>query len=146
MSSTPYSADLKPDAVSRNIVLGTGAAAFLLGGMAFVPLPVDGACKLLGIVAWGIVGARDLWLIASGYKRCERIRVYHDGSVQVWAPDGRCYTATLGAGSIVTNSLAWVRIGRSGGRRYRLLLRRKAAKNKDWRRLQVIWRHLGAGG
>lgn len=126
--------------------MGTGAAAFLFGGVAFVLLPVDGICKLFGMAAWAVLGVRDLWLIASGYKRCERIRVYHDGRVQVWAPDGRCVTATLGAGSVVTTGLAWVRIGLADGGCYRLLLRRKAAENKDWRRLQVIWRHLGAGG
>jgi hypothetical protein len=130
--------------VSRNIVMGTGAAALLLGGAAFIPLPVDWAYKLPGMAAWGILGARDLWLIASGYKRCERIRVHHDGSVQVWGADGRCTPAALTAGSIVTSGLAWLRLGRSGGGQYRLLLRRKAAENKDWRRLQVIWRHLGA--
>ena len=124
--------------------MATGAAAFLLGGMAFIPLPVDWVYKLPGMVAWGILGARDLWLIASGYKRCECIRIHHDGSVQVRSPDGACISATLAAGSIVTTGLAWVRIRGCRGGEYRLLLRRKAAENKDWRRLQVIWRHLGA--
>lgn len=125
--------------------MGAGGAAFLFGGMAFVPLPVDGTCKLVGIAAWGMLGAHDLWHIAFGYKRCERIRVHHDGRVQVWEPNGRCATATLGAGSVVTSGLAWLRIRLADGGHYRLLLRRKAAENNDWRRLQVIWRHLGAG-
>lgn len=113
--------------------------------MAFVMLPIDGVFKLLGAAAWLAVGGRDLWLIAKGYKQCEHIRVHHDGSVQVRAADGRCVTATLSAGSIVTAGLAWLRIELPGGRQYRLLLRGKAMENKDWRRLQVIWRHLGAG-
>ena len=131
--------------MSRNIVVGTGAAALFLGGLAFLLLPLAWDFKLPGTAAWCILGARDLWLITRGYKRCERIRVHHDGAVQVWAPDGHCIAATLGAGSIVTNGLAWVRIRPRGGGRYGLLLRCKAAENKDWRRLQVIWRHLGAG-
>ncbi len=112
--------------------------------MAFVPLPAPGAVKLLGAAAWLLVGGRDLWLIAAGYKRCARIRLNHDGSVQVWSRNGRCVAATLAAGSVVTSGFAWLRIELTGDRNCRLLLRRNAAQSKDWRRLQVIWRHLGA--
>lgn len=146
MSSTTYSTDLRPDARSRDIVLGTGAAACIGGLAALVPLPVDSASKLVAMAAWLAVGSRDLWLIAAGHKLCRRIELHHDGGVRITTPDGRCIVATLGSGSVVTRGFAWLRIGVPGGRQCRVLLRRKATNFKDWRRLQVIWRHLGAGG
>ncbi len=146
MSSTSYSTDLEPDGPSRTIVLATGAGALACGALAIATLPAGVPWKTLGVLAWCLVGSRDLWLIASGYKRCERIRLHHDRSIQAFSSDGQCVAATLCAGSVVTNGFAWLRIEIAGGRRCGLLLRRKAAKNKDWRRLQVIWRHLGAGG
>ena len=146
MSSTPYFTDLEPDAVSRNIVLAAGAGALLCGALAIAMVPAAVPWKTLGLLAWIGVGSRDLWLIASGYKRCARIRLHHEGSIQAFSSDGRCAAATLCAGSVVTSGFAWLRVELAGGRRCGLLLRRKAAKNKAWRRLQVIWRQLGAGG
>ena len=145
MSSTTFFSDLEPDAVSRRIVIATGVGALLCGALAIFTLPVEATWKLFGTTAWGITGSRDLWLIASGYKRCRRIRLSHEGSVQAWLPAGRCAAATLCAGSVVTDGFAWLRIEFENGRRLGLLLRRKASRNEDWRRLQVIWRHLGAG-
>ena len=145
MSSTPYFTDLELDALSRRIVVATGVGALLCGVLAIFNLPVAVSWKLCGTVAWGITGGRDLWLIASGYKRCTRIRLCHEGSVQTWSPAGRCAAAVLCAGSVVTDGFAWLRIEFRDGRRLGLLLRREASENKDWRRLQVIWRHLGAG-
>jgi hypothetical protein len=146
VSSTPYFTDLEPDAVSRRIVIATGAGALLCGALAIATVPMDATWKLLGIAAWGITGCRDLWLIATGYKRCARIRMSHEGGVQAWSPAGRCAAATLCAGSVVTAGFAWLRIEFEEGRRLGLLLRRTTSENHDWRRLQVIWRHLGAGG
>ncbi len=118
----------------------------MCGALAVAALPAATPWKALGLVAWLAVGGRDLWLIASGYKQCARVRLHHDGNVQVFSDRGQSAAATLCAGSVVTAGFAWLRIELAGGRRLGLLVRRKASENKDWRRLQVIWRHLGAGG
>ena len=128
------------------IVLGTGASALVCGALAIATLPAGMSWKSLGVASWLAVGSRDLWLIAAGYKRCARIRLHPEGSVQIFSYRGHAAAATLCAGSIVTAGFAWLRIELAGGRRLGLLLRRNASENKDWRRLQVIWRHLGAGG
>ena len=146
MLSTTFFTDLEPDAVSLSIVLATGAGALLGGAVAVATLPIALSGKALGIAAWIMVGGRDLWLIASGYKRCARIRLHHDASVQAWSCDGHAAAATLCAGSVVMTGFAWLRVELAGGRRIGLLVRQKAAQHEDWRRLQVIWRHLGAGG
>lgn len=125
--------------------MATGVGALLCGALAIAVLPVAGAWQLWGTAAWMVIGGRDLWLIAAGYKQCARIRLHHDGSVQTWTVNGGCEAAVLCAGSVVTRRFAWLRIELAHARRPAVLLRRKTAQNKDWRRLQVIWRHLGAG-
>ncbi len=145
MSLTTYSTDLEPDVISLFILLAVGASAFCCGLLALFTLPVGIAWKVLWLSLWVASGARDLWLIASGYKRCSRLRLHHDGNVQAWSPDGHCAAARLSAGSLVTTGFAWLRVELAGGRRLGLLVRRNASEIKAWRRLQVIWRHLGAG-
>ena len=145
MSSTTFFTDLTPDAVAHTIVLATGAGALCCGALAVATLPIGTPAKGLAIAAWIAVGGRDLWLIASGNKQCRRIRLHYDGSIEAWSRDAHCAAARLGAGSIVLPTIAWLRIEFEGGGNVGVLLRRKAAQNKDWRRLQVIWRHLGAG-
>ena len=145
MSSTPFFTDLEPDAISQTIVLATGAGALLGGALAIAALPVESASQALWTAAWAVLGGRDLWLVAVGYRRCARIRLHHEASIEAWSRDGCCAPATLGAGSIVTSAFAWLRVEFANGGRAGLLLRRKAAQDEGWRRLQVIWRHLGAG-
>ena len=143
MSSTTYSTDLVPDAVARHIVLGTGAAALAAGILALAVLPVDAAWRLAAAGCWAAFGGRDLWLMTAAYKRCRRYRLDPQGGVQILTTDGCCVAATLGAGSVVLWSIAWLRFEVENGRPHAELLRLKTAQNKD-RRLQVIWRHLGA--
>jgi len=64
----------------------------------------------------------------------------------VFANDDCPSGASIEAGSVVLWHFAWLRFRTENGRRHVELMRRKTAQNKDWRRLQVIWRHLGAGG
>ena len=71
-------------------------------------------------------------------------RIDSQGIVQIRAADGCCITATLCSGSIVLRRAAWLRIRVGNARPHCELIRRDAAENKHWRRLQGIWRHLGA--
>ena len=129
-----------------SFALATGAGALCCGALAVAALPIGTLAKALAIATWAALGSRDLWLIASGNKRCRRIRLHYDGSIEAWSRDARCVAATLRTGSIVLPVIAWLRLEFEDGGHVGLLLRRKAAKNKDWRRLQVIWRHIGATG
>ncbi len=53
-------------------------------------------------------------------------------------------TAAIGNGCVVMRKLAWLRLKPATGARYHELLRRNSLESEQWRRLQVIWRHLGA--
>jgi len=145
VSSNTFSSNLIPDPQLRRLVLGTGAGAALGGVAAIVELPLEWPWRAAAIGFWMLVCGRDLWLITAGYKHCARIRIEHTGNMLVFASDDCSSVATIGAGSIVLWNFAWLRFRSESGRRHVELIRRKTAQDKDWRRLQVIWRHLGAG-
>ncbi len=107
-------------------------------------LPVTFPWRVAGAVGWTLGNAIRLLAIYQGYRRCQRIRIDHTGHVVVVAPDGCCVQATLLSGSLVLANVAWLRIESATGRRYFEPLRGRARQSVQWRRLQVIWRHLGA--
>lgn len=129
----------------RRAVIGAGLAAAAGGLVVIAGLPFGVHWRGLLMLAWALLLGRDLWRIAAGFSHCARIRVEPGGTLLVYDADECCSLATLQPGSIVLGRAAWLRFQDSDGRRHVELLRRKTVQNKDWRRLQVIWRHLGAG-
>lgn len=146
MSSYTYSTELKPDPALRRLVVLSGVAATVIGLITIAVLSLPFIWRALAALVWLLLNGRDLSLIVKGYKRCRRIRIEHGGAVELLVPDGNWAPATLLAGSVVLRRIAWLRFETQDGRRFAELMCRKKAQNKEWRRLQVIWRHLGAGG
>ncbi len=144
MSSITYLAELAPDPQSRRIVLGSGFVLLAGGIAAAMLLPLGLAGKLSVVVVWCLAGGRELLHIASGNKACCQLRLDASGDLTICSADGQSRVATLAPGSVVTSRVAWIRFTTADGRRHAELLRSKTAENHDWRRLQVIWRHLGA--
>jgi hypothetical protein len=124
--------------------VATGFAALAAGVAAVAALPAQPELRLVGALLWAAMGGRDLWLVAARNMRFTSYRIDSQGIVQIRAADGCCITATLCSGSIVLRRAAWLRIRVGNARPHCELIRRDAAENKHWRRLQVIWRHLGA--
>ncbi len=129
----------------RRIVISTGIAAVAGGLVAIISLPFAGGWRTLAAVIWTVTFWYELREILRGNKACQRIRIEQDGNMQVTMAEGCCMPATLSAGSVVLDSFAWLRFTAENGCRHVELVRRKSSRIKDWRRLQVIWRHLGAG-
>ena len=144
MSSIKYSTALTPDPALRRLVLLSGLVAALAGVAIIISLPMPWQWRALAAVGWCAWAARDLWLIASGHKVCHSIELGADGSARVFDGSGCCEVATLRAGSVVLPPLAWLRLQTGSGRLHGELLRRKTQQTHQWRRMQVIWRHLGA--
>jgi hypothetical protein len=145
VSSHTYSTELTPDPILRRIVLLAGVVTTVLGIMIILTLPVQAAWRAVAAALWLAQNARGLHLIAQGNKRCQRIRIAHNGEVDIMIAGKFGTSARLVAGSIVMHGFAWLRFESEDGQRFAELLRGRSPQNKDWRRLQVIWRHLGAG-
>ncbi len=124
----------------------SGVAATVVGLVTIVLLSLPLTWRAFAALVWLLLNGRELALFSKGHKRCQRIRIEHSGDVELLAPDGNWTPATLLAGSVVLRRFAWLRFETRDGRRFAELMCCKTAQNKEWRRLQVIWRHLGAGG
>ena len=144
MSSTGYSAEIHPEPGMRMLVLASG---LLLGVLGFVMLSlVDAAVDqrvILGL-AWLFLMARELWRHGLAYSRNGILRISAGGRTEVQVPGGDWRPAELCSGSIVLSRLAWLRVSTADGARYAELLRGLSRESEDWRRFQVIWRHIGA--
>ncbi len=128
----------------RQIVVAAAWAAMIFGLITIISLPIDGWLRAGGTSIWLIGTGAELTNISSAHKRFGRIRLHADGQVELYDNDGRWQAATICNGCIVLRKLAWLRLKPATGARYHELLRGNSRESEQWRRLQVIWRHLGA--
>jgi hypothetical protein len=143
MSSPSYSADLVTEPLLRRIVLGSGVALLCGGQVVIASLPLPGSWRALAMFAWTVSVVRELLHLAASYREYRAVRISSDGSVEILGKDQATARARLLPGSLVLPGLAWLRLGLEGNRTSGELLRGNAGENEAWRRLQVIWRHLG---
>ena len=144
VGSTSYSAEIAPDPRLRRIVLVSGAALWL-AGLGFVPLlPVSVTLKTFLAATWVGLCSYQWQAMWRGYTRSGCLRIAADGHVERQRADGAWEPARLCAGSVVLPRLAWLRIEPRGMPAYAELVSGEIRVSDDWRRLQVIWRHIGA--
>jgi hypothetical protein len=120
----------------------------LLLGAAGLPLIVSLSIGLpirsvLAIV-WLAVFARQWVSFRLAYTRNGILKVDADGEIRCRRGPGCWQRLELLPGSVVTSGWAWLRLGEADGPDYAELLRGDIRQSQDWRRFQVIWRHIGA--
>ncbi len=144
MSSISYSAHLKPDPWLRIIVLTAGRLTFA-AGMVLI-LTIDIAALLRGFAAllWLGCAKFELTRLQRGFSSCTAIRVHFDGRIEVRNPDGQWCSGVLMGGSLLLRKFAWLRLRPAAGPPVSELIAGNIREDHDWRRLQVIWRHVGA--
>lgn len=141
VSSPRFEAVLTPDLRLRQCVLLCGGAALVIGLVLILLMPLAPLWRLLLAVAWVGESCRELRSLVQGAARLTRIRLDADGNVSGRKPDGQYEVLTLLTGSIVLSRVGWLRLGFQGGRRYGELLCGDPARDLQWQRLQLIWRH-----
>ena len=130
--------------MSRRLVLAAAWAAMTLGLITILSLSMDTLLRAAAMSLWGLVGSAELHFIASAQKRFLRIRIFSDGRCELLDHGGQWHSGKLKDACVVLPRQAWLQVQPDSGRCYRELVRGDARENKQWRRLQVIWRHLGA--
>jgi hypothetical protein len=143
---TTYSSELDADPRLRRLVLICGWLALVAGAVVCLSMPLAWEWRLAASSVWLLVSERELRVMANGHKRYSGVRLDANGDAELLTHGGDWLPATLLAGSVVLPSLAWLRLKDQDGHKRVELLACKCPENKAWRRLQVIWRHLGAGG
>ena len=143
LSLAEFSTELHPEPLLRRIVLASGTVMLGAGLMVIAAMSATAAVRGLVALAWLLLACRQLWAQARHNALVRRIRIYADGSVEFAVAGGHWHPATLASGSIVLERLAWLRLDVGNAAPSGELLAGNSRKNKDWRRLQMIWRHLG---
>ncbi|MGI9235041.1 MAG: hypothetical protein ACR2RD_15520 [Woeseiaceae bacterium] len=146
MSSNIYSAELDPDITLRIVLMVSGIGLGIVGAILIVALPFHPAALVAGCGAWLALTVRELANLLSGFRRYGRLRIGVGGTLKRLDSEGRWREGRILAGSMVLSGLAWIRYEIKGDIRSAELLRGNCLESHDWRRLQVIWRHIGEAG
>jgi hypothetical protein len=144
VSSNTYSACLTPDPWLRIIVLISGRLLVAAGLLVILSLYIDVVWRAFGCLAWGAFGWFELRRLVLGFDACKAIRVDSSGEFAILNNDDEWVSASLLTGSVLLQKLGWICLEDRSGQVFFELIRGDARRSHHWRRLQVIWRHIGA--
>lgn len=144
MLSTEYSAEISPDPCLRRVVLASGIVLALAGNLLIVFMPLPIALRVFGVALWGFATLRELVLLRRAWAGCIALRFVANGEVRILGADLEWRPAQLVSGSILLRSMGWLRVKSTAGPVVAELVRADRQQRRDWRHLQVIWRHVGA--
>ena len=150
MSSRVFVAELWPEAAMRRVLAAAALLAYLLGLVTIFSLPIDARLEALAAAVWSVLLGAQWFLISSAHKRFRCVRIHYDGTAQLLDRHGEWQPATICEECVVLSKIAWLKLKAAQGGTYCELVRGDARgntrENKQWRHLQVIWRHLGTVG
>ena len=141
MSSSIYSAEIRPHKRLRRIVLLSGLILSLIGVIVIVLLPISLAGRAVMVAGWFFWTGRELLTYWQVYGRWIGYSLSAEGEVQVLGRSENC-SANVIPGSIVLAEVAWLRLQAENGDKWGELLAGNHRKSEEWRRFQVIFRHL----
>ena len=144
MSSNAYFAELRPDPALRRLVLCSGAFLAVVGLAVIATLELPVALLLCGAGVWLVVMAAQIRALRHGWHRCRALRLHADGTLAVLGADGAWRPGRLESDGVVLRRWAWIRLRAGSGPAFAEPLRGSCRDSRNWRRLQVIWRHIGA--
>ena len=144
MSSSTFSTELRPDRGFRAVVLVSGAGFAIAGVFLILSMPLGSIASLVAGGSWLTFCGREWLCVRRGFSRCRRLRFTADGKVMRLDPDGEWQPARLMPGSMLLRHAGWLVLEVAKGRRAVEPVRGHCRESNDWRRLQVIWRHVGA--
>ncbi len=125
-------------------MLGSGVAFALLGAGVFATLPLPIGLRLLAAAIWLIGSVASCVRLGRRYRGIAGYRVYQDGTAEIVRADGRRVAGRLIAGTFLLPGLAWLRVGVAGSGPVAELVAGNLRTSQQWRRFQVICRHLAA--
>ena len=144
MSSSSYSTRLTPDPWLRIAVLTSGRLLVAVGIVLILTLDLDAKIRAASCFVCVVAARHELLRIERGFESLTAIRLSSAGEIAVLNNDQEWLPVTLQTGSVVLRNFAWLRLQAANGDNFVELLRGNARQSQEWRRLQVIWRHIGA--
>ena len=144
MSSTAYSTCLDADPGLRRLTLVLALAFAGVGLLLIAMMPAGAFVRGAAAAAWLLVCVRDITGFRRGYGRYRRLSIDQDRQLRLLDVGGNWRPARVLPGSIVLRRYAWLRICDDEGLVFAEPVRGRCRANPEWRRLQVLWRHVGA--
>ncbi len=127
-------------------MITSGRLLTAAGLVIVLTLEIDAAVRVAGCVAWVVLCHIELQRTQRGFDSCIVVRIFSDGRIALLGDDGEWLPGTLQSGSLVLQNFAWLRVQTVAGANVAEPLRGSVRESHEWRRLQVIWRHIGDGG
>ena len=125
-------------------MLTSGRLLIAAGLVLILTLDLDTAIRAASGLVWFFAGRYELIRIERGFESCNAVRLSSDGEIALLNNDQEWLPVTLQTGSIVLRNYAWLRLRAANGDNFVELMRGDTRQSEEWRRLQVIWRHIGA--
>ena len=144
MSSIAYFAEIIPDPFLRRIVLWSGVLLCIVAILVILNLPMDLWARLALSVGWAALSVRELRQLRAGWAECRRLRISPDREIAVLQASDEWCEAQWVTGGVLLQKIGWIRVRNRHGVVFGELLCGDVRASPDWRRLQVIWRHVGA--
>jgi hypothetical protein len=119
------------------VLIAAGLALILV-------LAVEVELRAAGCFVWVLIGRFELRRLEQGFDACKAVRIHSSGEAMILCNDDNWVPARLMTGSVLLRRLAWIRLKDQSGRIFVELISGDARQSQNWRRLQVIWRHIGA--
>ena len=142
MSSSAYFAEIQPEPILRAFVIGSASMLMVAGIAAIASLPLPALLRLSLAVAWAGYGIAGIRRHRDAYRDCRRLRVKADGGALLLCR-GEWRAARVLPGSVLRERVGWLYLEPAGGGRFGELVRGDAGRDSEWRRLQVVWHHVG---
>ena len=144
MSSTAFSTELRSEPLLRIAVQLSGLTTLSFGLLALLLMPVGSAWRIAASLFWLFYCIQELRIIRAAYSQYFAVNIDAVGEVRLVTRSGEYHAAVLLPGSVLLPSYAWLRFKTENGLVFGELMRGNSRESKHWRRLQVIWRHIGA--
>ena len=144
MSSNAFSAAICPDPVLRRVVIVSGIALGVVGVVLIATLPASIVLRIFAATAWCAMLARELWLLVNAWQDCRALRVSAGGDIAILNGNSEWRPGRLVSGGVLLSRIGWIRVQVVGGPVFAEFSRGRRRGSSGWRRLHVIWRHVGA--
>ena len=118
-----------------------GCLAAITGTLIIFFMPLAWFFRILLAAIFIGENVRELRRLARGDARLQQLWLDAEGNIAGLCADGHFEPLTLLSGSIVLKRLAWLRLRFADGSEHGELLQGDPARDPEWQRLQLIWRH-----
>ena len=125
-------------------MLGFGSGCAVLGIICILATPFPALAKAAAVMVWILWSTWELVSLWRVYRGCSGYRVYENGEIEVFDDRGGYRSGKVLPGTVVMPGWAWLRVGLTDGPTWGEALTGRTRESQQWRRFQVIFRHLNA--